>query len=645
MQHATGAKLFGSARSDVLIAIGLCAVVELEVVLEGLGPASALAAAIASLSFAFRRQAPPLTALAVVCVLVLDEPLGDVWTEQANSGVVLLLLAFYYLGAYASRRSARLTALVVAPLLVADALRDPSDSLFLLWIVGMPWLAGHAVRRYRTRAERLKELADRLQGEQAVGAQLAVAEERQRMAAELHDALGHAVSAMVVQAGAAEQMLSENPEQAKRALAAVQQMGREVMADLRAMLGILRAPFAPETRGLPREPVFASRRRWPRTLRWSPRADAVLAMLALAAGEAYVFLDPVMAGVRAPVGLVQVAAAGAIALRSRLPIAALALALAAMAVESILIGMAPEAPTSLLAALLALYSVAAHAPGRRARVAAAAGVAVPCVVALTVDNGDLADVWVIVPLFALPWLAGRAARAWRLQAQQLQVLTERLRGERDARVRLAVMEERTRVARELHDSIAHAVSVMVLQAGGSDEVIDSAPERARAAAQAIQEVGRDALGELQRVLGVLAADGQLSALGPPVGLAQLDTLIAQLRRTGLPVHVEVQRPPAPLPVGVDVFAYRIIQEALTNALKHAGPVPTTVNLDYDGGILRLEVVDDGGEVRTPALIGSGHGLIGMRERAALYGGTLEAGPREEGGFAVRARLAVGSGAA
>jgi signal transduction histidine kinase len=645
MRHATGAKLSGPARSDAAIALGLFAIVELEVVLEGLGPASALAGAIASLSFVFRRRAPLLTALAVVWVLVIDEPLGDVWTEQANSGVVLLLLAFYYLGAYATRHSARFAALVVAPLFVADALRDPSDSLFLLWIVGMPWLAGHAVRRYRTRAEQLKESAARLQGDQAVGARLAVAEERQRMAAELHDALGHAVSAMVVQAGAAEEMLSDNPEQARRALAAVQQMGREVMADLRAVLGILRAPLAPDNRALPPDATFTSRTRWPQALRWSPRADAVVALLALAVGEAYVFLDPVMAGVRAPVALVQVVAAGAIALRSRLPIAALALALAAMAAESILIGMDPQAPTSLLAALLAMYSVAAHVTGRFVPFALAVGVAVPCVLKLTVDNGDLADLWVIVPLFALPWLAGRAARAWRIQGEQLRALSERLRRERDACVRLAVMEERTRVARELHDSVAHAVSVMVLQAGAADEVIDSAPERARAAAHAIQEVGRHALGELQHMLGVLAADGDLSPLGPPVGLAQLGTLIGQLRRTGLPVRLEVHGEPASLPVGVDIFAYRIIQEALTNALKHAGPVPTTVHLDYDNGTLRLEVLDDGGKERTPELIGSGQGLIGMRERAALYGGTLEAGPRDEGGYAVRARLAVDSGTA
>ena len=641
MQHAAGApKLSGVARSDAVIALALCAAVELEVVLEGLGPGSALAAGLASLPFVLRRRAPVMTTLALVLVLVLDEPLGDVWTEEANSGVVLLLPAFYSLGAYARRWAPQLAALAVAPLVVAALLDQPSDVAFLLWIAGMPWLAGRAVRRYRIRAESLERLAARLHDEQEVSGRLAVAEERQRMAAELHDALGHAVSAMVLQAGAAHELLMEDPASARRSLDAVQQIGRKVIADLRAALRILRASPELDDEPLPPEPAVTARRWWPRRLRWSPNADAAFALLALAVGEAYTAVDPVMTGVRLPVGLFQVLAAAAIALRSRLPVAALAMALAAMSAEAALIGTEPETPTSLLAALLALYSVASLTSRRVALSAGVAGIGVPCALELTAGNGDLADVSVIVPLFALPWLAGRAARAWRLQAERLAGLTERLRRERNARARLAVVEERTRVARELHDSIAHAVSVMVLQAGGAAEIIGSAPQRAAEAALAAQETGRQALRELQQTLGVLSASGQ-GELDPPVGLAQLDTLIARLRRAGLPVHLEVRDTPANLPLALDVFAYRIVQEALTNALKHAGPVPTTVVLDHRDGTLSLEIVDDGTtHTRRPSLSGSGQGLIGMRERAALFGGTLDAGPREEGGYAVRARMAT-----
>ncbi len=173
----------------------------------------------------------------------------------------------------------------------------------------------------------------------------------------------------------------------------------------------------------------------------------------------------------------QVPAAAAIALRSLHPFPALLLALSAMAGESILIGADPESPAAPIAVLLVLYSVAAHADLGRAAFGLALGIAVPLVIEVTADNGDIVDLWVIAPVFAVPWLAGRAARASRRQADRLRLLTARLERERDARVRLALIEEHTRIARELHDSIAHAVSVMVLQAGAAEQVLDSAPER------------------------------------------------------------------------------------------------------------------------------------------------------------------------
>jgi signal transduction histidine kinase len=471
-----------------------------------------------------------------------------------------------------------------------------------------------------------------------------VAEERQRMAGELHDAIGHAVSVMVVQAGAAEAMLAERPERAARALADVQQMGRNAIGELRSMLGILRSPAEEERPAPVTEPVSRPGPAYG-PCRCCPKADAALALLALAAGEAYVLFDPVMSGVRAPTALVQLLAAAAIALRSRLPFAAFLLAVFAMTAESILIDADPEAPTSLLATLLTLYTVAAHEPRVRAAAAGALAVLIPCGLELRVDNGDVADLWVIAPLFALPLVAGRAVRASRSQAERLRIVTERLRRDRDARVRLALVGERTRVARELHDSIAHSVSVMVLQAGAAEAVLARAPEQARGAAQAIQQLGRHALGELERTLGMLGAGDQRSGLTPRVGLAQLDTLIADVRRAGLPVRVEVRGVPGDLPVGVDIPAYRIVQEGLTNALKHAGSVATTVVLDYGADALGVEIVDDGGEARSASLAGTGHGLIGMQERVVLYGGTLDAGPLRGGGYAVRASLIVGDGVA
>jgi signal transduction histidine kinase len=623
------------AHADALLAVALCAAAELELVLAGLGPRSALAAALATLPLAFRRRAPVVTVLIVVLAFVLG---GD-WVEETNVGFVVFLLASYSVGAHASRARAVLGAAVLGAVMAAAVLLDGDggDLPFVLFTVGMPWLVGRAVRRYRERAERLEELAERLEGERVVGARLAVAEERQRMAAELHDAVGHAVSTMVVQAGAAEEVLAEYPERARAALAAVQRTGRDAIRELRVTLAVLRD--SPErARPAPPDPVAEGKPGWRRRLGWSPRADALVAVLVLALGEAYALLDSAMAGVRLPVALAQLLAAAGIAIRSRRPLAALVLALAAMAAESILIDADPESPASLIATLLALYSVAAYADRGRAAFAVTLGIAVPCVLEVTADNGDIYDVWVIVPIVVVPWLAGRAVRASRRQADRLRLLTERLRRERDALVRLALIDEHTRIARELHDSIAHAVSVMVLQAGAAEQVLTSAPDRASAAVRATQELGRHALADLRRMLGVLGIQEPAGALVPPVGLGQVDRLIAHVRQAGLPVRLEVHGAPAKLPAGVDISAYRIIQEGLTNALKHAGAVPTTVTLDYARDALEVEIADDGGGLGRASLGGAGQGLIGMRERVALYGGTLEAGHRAGGGYVVRARL-------
>jgi signal transduction histidine kinase len=179
---------------------------------------------------------------------------------------------------------------------------------------------------------------------------------------------------------------------------------------------------------------------------------------------------------------------------------------------------------------------------------------------------------------------------------------------------------------------------MVLQAGAAERVLDGAPERARGAARAIEAQGRQALGELHELLGVLRADEDQSPRAPQPGLTRLDALIEQVRRSGLPVELRVDGNPTPLPVGLDVSAYRIIQEALTNALKHAGAVHTAVTLDYTADTLTVEIVDDGDRPRDRPLEGAGHGLIGMRERVALYRGDLHAGPRPQAGYAVRAQL-------
>jgi signal transduction histidine kinase len=209
---------------------------------------------------------------------------------------------------------------------------------------------------------------------------------------------------------------------------------------------------------------------------------------------------------------------------------------------------------------------------------------------------------------------------------------ERLEFERGA----AVAEERARIARELHDVIAHSVSVMTVQAGAAEEMLKLDPARALDPVRAVQETGRNALVEMKRLVGMLREGDEEAGLAPQPGLGDLHGLIAQVRDAGLTVELRVEGEPRGLPIGVDLSAYRVVQEGLTNALKHAGPAAATVTVRYGADELAVEVTDTG----TASVVsnGGGHGLVGMRERVGVFGGSFHAGPRDGGGFEVCARL-------
>jgi signal transduction histidine kinase len=209
--------------------------------------------------------------------------------------------------------------------------------------------------------------------------------------------------------------------------------------------------------------------------------------------------------------------------------------------------------------------------------------------------------------------------------------------------RRALADERARISRELHDVIAHSVSAIVIQAGAASDVFDRRPDQARAALGAIEAAGRDALGELRRLLGgVRLHDDDASPAPPAAGLARVDELAAPLRAAGVKVAVAREGEPGPLPAGVDLGAYRIVQEALTNTLRHANATTAEVTLRYSTDAIEIEVVDDGRGAPGRSGDGPGYGLIGMRERANLLGGTLEAGPTAHGGYRVHARLPMGA---
>jgi signal transduction histidine kinase len=215
----------------------------------------------------------------------------------------------------------------------------------------------------------------------------------------------------------------------------------------------------------------------------------------------------------------------------------------------------------------------------------------------------------------------------------------RLEREREEQARLAVVEERGRIARELHDVIAHGVSVIGVQAQAGPHLVGD-PQRVVGVFRAIESSGRDALVELRRLLGILRSGDEQLAIGPQPGLSSLESLVEQVRASGLPVELRIEGEPVHLPAGIDLSGYRIVQEALTNVIKHATDAAAEVVIRHRTRALELDVIDDGHD-RPASRNGAGHGLIGMRERAALYGGTLEAGTRDGGGYAVRARLPFG----
>jgi signal transduction histidine kinase len=321
----------------------------------------------------------------------------------------------------------------------------------------------------------------------------------------------------------------------------------------------------------------------------------------------------------------------------------------------------PRPVGSDLAVLVALYTLAAYRPRRVALpglLVTLLGSAIA--IAKWAPEHAVRDWWTLGEVLAVfwgpaitAWLLGDMMRWRRSYYKELEERAARLERERDAHAQIAAAAERARIARELHDVVAHNVSVMVVQADGAAYALDSSPERAREALAAISATGRQALAEMRSLLGVLrsatdpAARGEAD-LAPQPGIEQLSGLLEQARETGLPVSFTVEGVPWQLPRGTALTAYRVVQESLTNARKHGGPgVTAMVTLRFCQDEVAVIVADDG-KGSPKAADGLGHGLVGMRERVELFGGKVTAGPKAGGGFRVTATLpapATVSGAA
>jgi signal transduction histidine kinase len=355
-------------------------------------------------------------------------------------------------------------------------------------------------------------------------------------------------------------------------------------------------------------------------MRRPPRNDVLLALALAIPSLAQVLLVPI-----APraVGVL-------VALGSTLPIAWRRAHPAGAAVAGTLIWLVPTdgyVYLGYVAAFILFYSLAAHEPDTRRVIAVTAFGLVVTVVTTAMRSEVVGELFGALSAVAAPAIAGRVVR-------RLRELNSLLRHERALAERAAVVEERSRIARELHDVVAHGISVIAIQADAAEAALDRDPELARAPLATIRRSAKSSLEEMRHLLGVLREGDDGGELAPQPGLGELDALIAHARAAGVDVSVEIDGEPRELAPGLDLSAYRIVQEALTNVRRHARGAPARVRVSWADDALGIEVRDSGpgGHVN-----GSGHGIVGMRERARMHGGELRAGPSPDG-FAVEARL-------
>jgi signal transduction histidine kinase len=375
--------------------------------------------------------------------------------------------------------------------------------------------------------------------------------------------------------------------------------------------------------------------------RISPTAiDVAVALLACVAGELELALGT---NINGPAWVNAVAAAGAtlpIALRRRWPLAVgVGIAVVVGWQETLNGDLTENSLTPLLTIPMAVYGLAAYSSRTRALVGLGAMIVLVWFDVLVSDHTGTSDFLFTALLVFGPWLVGRIVAARGELAMELRDKADRLESEQEKQAQLAVAYERARIARELHDVVAHNVSVMVVQAAAARRMIDHDASKAKEALGSVEQTGRSALREMRRMVGMLGQADEELALAPQPSVDELEWLIERARKAGLEVELTIEGDRKRLESGVDVSAFRIVQEALTNTLKHAGPATAHVRLRYGEHDVEVDVSDNGRGVPSQANGAmTGQGLVGMRERVAMLGGEIEAGYRKDGGFDVRVKL-------
>jgi signal transduction histidine kinase len=631
---------------------------------------------LATLPLLLRRRFPfaaPVFVFGAVAVVSVVRP--EAVRDGASVTLFALLLAFWVVGARNERNQALAAAAVgfAAVAVLADRAPVPEqrahppfpggavqmgstevEVVFLVPLVAALVLGAYALRARERRGNALEERTARLERAREEEARAAVAAERRRIARDLHDLIVQGVSVMTVQAGAARVLLDEEPGRAREPLLAIEEAGRQTLAETRRLLGMLRtddyeAALAPGPRLaalgelVVHEPEATSigpmERRGGVSIRTLLRRyafDVVIVLLAVVSEiEIFVTSVPGPTPVLIPSVLLWTLP---LLWRRRFPLAAPAFVFAVFTASSFFGDAVGGDVTSAVPLFLAFWVVGYDNERNQLLAGLALGFASLVVIAdqdVRLETSDTVSAIVTGGAVALVahFLRRRTRHATALEEQ-----AARLEREREEQARAAVAAERRRIARDLHDVIAHSISVMTVQAGAARLVLAEEPQRAREPLLAVEETGRQSLAEMRRLVGFLRPHETDAALAPRASLAALADLLAQVRTAGLPVDLAIDGDERALPPGIELAAYRIVQEALTNARKHGSPTGATVALHYRPHVLEIEIANAGRYRTTPN--GKGHGLVGMRERVALYRGELEAGPREGRGFVVRARLPV-----
>jgi signal transduction histidine kinase len=707
------------SRLDLLLAIGLTLVGELEVVLSSSGGdgrlVRALALPVATLPLAWRRDLPLLPPAAVAASLLLQIWLGDFFDAAPVTPLVAIVLAVYGAGRYVTGGRALAGAVVLLAVIAATriafdpAVDDPGVALMTAVAVVLPFLIGRWVRGQARLQRELEQKALRRERERERAARDAAEEERMRIALDLQAAVADRLAEVVRQAGALpDQLAAGAHEPARGLLASIADSARESLADVRRVLGILRrdgsAPLAPSAPvshdAWPAPPTPESSAAATHAGPLAAASDPESSAAATDAGPLAAATDPESSAAAtdagSPVGLTAAessavaaprpswlparvdarlldralvaalligaeielairvtgsdqlfAALSAVAIvapllwRRHHPVPVALAVLGAVAIQSAVLDLDSFPASDIAALMCAAYAIGAYAERRHA-VAGLALFAVGEAVHAAVFNPGAVAI-ALLGAAAVPWTVGRIVRAQRQLMHETREKAAQIERTREREARAAVTAERMRVARELHDAVAHNLSVIAIQAAGADGIVERDPVRATQCANLIETVATETIAELSRLAGLPAGGRE----GAPPSLARVDALAQRARESGLPVELRVEGEPGRLAAGVDLAAFRIVQEALANVSKHAGAARAWVVVRYEQRAVEVEIGDDGRGANGSAATSrarsatGGHGLIGMRERAALYGGTLDAGNRPGGGFAVRARLPLG----